>query len=222
MCGRYTLTSSAAEIHEAFGPFELPLDYRARYNIAPTQDVLAVVRAEEGRSRAGWLRWGLVPFWAKDPGTGSRMINARAETAHEKPAFRAAFERRRCLILADGFYEWQKTAGGKVPTWLHLADRRPFALAGLWERWSPPDGGEPLHTCTIVTTQANDFVRRVHDRMPVILPREAAGIWLDAGADQASLRAVLRSYQGDDITAYKVSTLVNSPRNDLPECIVPV
>jgi putative SOS response-associated peptidase YedK len=219
MCGRYTLTSSGAEILEAFDLFELPADYRPTYNVAPTQNVLAIVSAE-GRARAGWLRWGLIPFWAKDAAIGSRMINARAETVHEKPAYRAAFERRRCLIPADGFYEWRKGAGGKVPTWLHLPDRRLIAFAGLWERWTPPDGGEPVHSTTIITTEANAFVRPVHDRMPVILSGDAAALWLDPGAAQPELRAVLQPYQGDDLTAYEVSTLVNSPRNNSPECIV--
>lgn len=220
MCGRYTLTTSGSEILGAFDLFELPPDYGPSYNVAPTQNVLSIINAE-GRSRAGWLRWGLVPFWAKDPSIGNRMINARAETVHQKPAFRTAFERRRCLIVADGFYEWRKTAGGKVPTWLHFPDRRPFAFAGLWERWTPPDGGEPVHSCTIVTTEANPFVRPVHDRMPVILSGAAAGIWLDPGADRAALQAVLRPYPGDDLTAYEVSTLVNAPRNNSPDCIAP-
>jgi putative SOS response-associated peptidase YedK len=220
MCGRYTLTSSGPEIQGAFDLFELPPDYRPSYNVAPTQNVLSIISAE-GRSRAGWLRWGLIPFWAKDPAIGSRMINARAETVHEKPAFRAAFERRRCLVLADGFYEWRKTAGGKVPTWLHFPDRRLIAFAGLWERWTPPDGGAPVHSTTIVTTEANPFVRPVHDRMPVILSGEAARVWLDPEADPPALQAVLRPYQGDDLTAHEVSTLVNAPRNNSPECIVP-
>jgi len=220
MCGRYTLATPEAWVREEFELPELPLDYRPRYNIAPTQDVLAVVDAGETR-RAGWLRWGLVPFWAKDPAIGNRMINARAETVHEKPAFRTAFERRRCLILADGFYEWQVTDAGKIPMWLHMADRRPFAFAGLWERWVPPGGGEPLHSCTIITTRANTFARPIHERMPVILPPESIGIWLDPATDPAALRALLGPYPGDNLRVHPVSTLVNSPRNDSPECIEP-
>jgi putative SOS response-associated peptidase YedK len=150
------------------------------------------------------------------------MINARADTVHEKPAYRTAFERRRCLIVADGFFEWQQTGDGKVPIWIHRADRRPFAFAGLWERWTPPEGGDPVHSCAIVTTEANDFARPVHERMPVILPREGADLWLDPAADRASLRALLRPYPHDDLSMHQVSALVNSPKNDLPDCIAPV
>lgn len=222
MCGRYTLATPETWIRDEFGLAELPPDYRPRYNITPTQAVLAIIRAEDGR-RAGWLRWGLIPFWAKDPAIGNRMINARAETVHEKPAFRAAFQSRRCLIVADGYYEWQALPGGrKAPVWLHRTDRRPFAMAGLWERWTPPEAGDPLYTCTIITTAANDFVRPVHERMTAILSREEATLWLDPAADRESLRALLRPYQHHDLAAHQVSTLVNSPKNDRPECIEPV
>lgn len=218
MCGRYTLASPETWIREEFELDELPADYHPRYNIAPTQLVLAVIE-RDGVRRAGWLRWGLVPSWAKDPAIGNRMINARAETVHEKPSFRSAFARRRCLIIADGYYEWQKRPDRKVPHWIHRPDRRPFAMAGLWERWNPPDGGEPLHSCTIITTEANDFVRPIHDRMTVILSPEERRIWLDPEADPDTLRSLLRPWEGDDLTAHEVSTLVNSPRNDSPECI---
>ncbi|HEX7119301.1 MAG TPA: SOS response-associated peptidase [Longimicrobiales bacterium] len=219
MCGRYTMASPEEWIREEFDLFELPPDYRPRYNIAPSQDVLAIVRAGDGL-RAGWLRWGLVPFWAKDAAIGSRMINARAETVATKPAFRDAFRRRRCLIVADGFYEWQKAGAARVPMWIHRASRRPFAFAGLWDRWQPPDG-EPVVSCTIVTTGANDALRSIHERMPVILPPAARATWLDPAAEPDALAALLRPYAGDDLEAHAVSTLVNSPKNDIPECIAP-
>ncbi len=219
MCGRYTLATPEEWIREEFDLFELPDDLRPRYNVAPSQNVLAIVRAPEGL-RAGWLRWGLIPSWATDPAIGNRMINARAETIATKPAFRDAFRRRRCLIVADGFYEWQQTGTAKVPVWIYRTSRRPFAFAGLWERWQPADG-KPIVSCTIVTTQANDALRPIYERMPVILPREARDIWLDPKAEPDALTAILRPYPDDDLEAYPVSTLVNSPKNDVPECIAP-
>jgi putative SOS response-associated peptidase YedK len=219
MCGRYTLATSEAALQAEFGLDEIPADYRPRYNIAPGQEVLAVIR-DGDRLRAGWLRWGLIPFWAGDPSIGNRMINARAETLATKPAFRQAFERRRCLILADGFYEWQAQGAAKVPYWIHLEDRRPFAFAGLWDRWRPPEG-EPVVSCTIVTTQATEALRPIHERMPVILPPGARERWLDPEAGQEERIALLRPYAGADLAAHAVTTLVNSPRNDTPECIAP-
>jgi len=219
MCGRYTLATSEAALQAEFGLDEIPADYRPRYNIAPGQEVLAVIR-DGDRLRAGWLRWGLIPFWAGDPSIGNRMINARAETLATKPAFRQAFERRRCLILADGFYEWQAQGAAKVPYWIHLEDRRPFAFAGLWDRWRPPEG-DPVVSCTIVTTQATEALRPIHERMPVILPPGARERWLDPEAGQEERIALLRPYAGADLAAHAVTTLVNSPRNDTPECIAP-
>lgn len=220
MCGRFTLTSDPAEIAAEFGGLMLPEDYRPRYNIAPTQEVLAVAAGPEG-PRAERFRWGLIPFWAKDPAIGNRMINARAETLAEKPSFRTAFQRRRCLILADGFYEWVPSPAGKRPMWIHRQSRRPFAFAGLWERWAPREGDE-VRSCTIITTAANPFVRGIHDRMPVILLEPDRGRWLDPSESATSLRELLAPYAADDLTAHEVSTLVNSPRNDLPELIQPV
>ncbi len=219
MCGRYTLASPEEWIREEFGDLELPPDRRSRYNIAPSQDVLAIVRGEAG-PRAARMRWGLIPFWAKDPAIGQHMINARAETVATKPAFRDAFRRRRCLIVADGFYEWHRAGAAKVPMWIHRASRRPLAFAGLWDCWRPP-AGEPVVSCTIVTTAANDALRPIYERMPAILPPAARGVWLDPAADGDALAAVLRPYAADDLEAHAVSTLVNSPRNDVPECIAP-
>lgn len=207
-------------IREEFDLFELPAGYRPRFNIAPAQEVLAIVRAGD-QPRAGWMRWGLIPFWAKTPAIGHRMIMARADTIATKPAFRDAFRRRRCLIVADGFYEWRRVGATKVPMWIHRTSRRPFAFAGLWDRWRPPDGGSPVVSCTIVTTEANDALRAIHERMPVILPPAARAAWLDPATEPAALAALLRPYPDDDLEAHAVSGLVNSPKNDVPECIAP-
>jgi putative SOS response-associated peptidase YedK len=221
MCGRISLSTPPAELEEEFELPELPLDYRPRYNIAPSQPVLAVVANARGERQADFFRWGLVPFWAKDPSIGNRMINARAETVAEKPAYRNALARQRCLIPVDGFYEWRKVGSGKVPMWIHLQSRRPFSLAGLWEEWRPKKDGAPLRTCTILTTGPSDFMQPIHDRMPVIVPREARDRWLDPGTAAADLHAVLAPYAGPDLEAHEVSTLVNNPANDYAECLAP-
>ena len=174
----------------------------------------------------GLLRWGLIPSWAKEPSIGSRMINARSETVAEKPAFRRAFLRRRCLVPADGFFEWKKEEGEgakkspKTPHWIHPASEKPFAMAGLWEKWAPTDG-EPMYTFTILTTEAVPSIRGIHPRMPVILPPGAYEGWLDPDASSEDLLSVLQPY-GGEMRAHPVSSLVNSPRNDFPECIKPV
>ena len=218
MCGRFTLRTPAHRLAEAFGVRELP-NLRPRYNIAPSQDVVAIRRAAEGRELA-LLRWGLIPFWAKDAAIGNRMINARAETVAEKPAFRAAFRRRRCLIAADGFYEWRKTDGGaKQPYYIRLADDAPFAFAGLWERWAPPDD-DAVESCTLITTAANDLLKPIHDRMPVILAPSDHDAWLDAEAPSAE--ALLRPYPADDMIAVPIGRLVNDPRSDEAACIAPL
>ena len=219
MCGRYSLTSKLNNLQARFDFEAGNLVYRPRYNVAPTQDVLAVVN--DGRNRAGFLRWGLVPSWAKDPRIGSRMINARAETVAEKPAFRQALRKRRCLVLADGFYEWKKEGGAKVPMYIASKSREPFGMAGLWETWKAPSG-EPLHSCAVITTTANSLMQPIHNRMPVILPREAEAGWLDPGIDDpAALTRLLVPCPAAELEAYPVSTLVNSPRNDAPECLLP-
>jgi putative SOS response-associated peptidase YedK len=223
MCGRYTLSIPLSTLVDAFDVEPPRFDYPPRFNIAPTQD--APVIAQDGRGRRmGLLRWGLVPSWAKDLSVGSRMINARSETAHEKPAFRSAFRKRRCLIPADGFFEWKKIPpedggekGGKAPFWIHRSDREPFLMAGLWERWTPPNG-DPVHSFTILTTDAAPSLRAVHHRMPVILPFPEAARWVDPAEDPAGLRPLLRP-NADGIQMFPVSTVVNSPRNDTPECI---
>jgi putative SOS response-associated peptidase YedK len=221
MCGRFTLSTSPQKLTELLPLFDIP-DLAPRYNIAPTQPV-AAARIVPGpdRREVALLRWGLVPSWAEDPSIGNRMINARAETVAEKPSFRAAFRKRRCLILADGFYEWQKVGGKKQPFFIHLRDSEPFAFAGLWEHWERDD--QSLETCTILTTAANELVRPLHERMPVILAPEAFDRWLDpANQTAAGLAELLRSYSAEAMALYPVDTRVNNPRNDEPACIMPM
>jgi len=223
MCGRFTLAVDTEELRKSFPWLEVGGEVRARYNIAPSQPVAVV--PNDGRKRLDFFVWGLIPSWAKDPKIGYKMINARGETIHEKPTFRAAFRRRRCLILADGFYEWhkRKVEGRQVstPMYIHLNSREPFAFAGLWETWYSPLGDE-LRTCTIITTTPNEFVAGYHDRMPVILHPEDYDEWLDP-AERApdQLRHLIRSYPAEAMAAYPVSPLVNSPQNEVPECAVP-
>lgn len=221
MCGRFTLRTPPAELAEFFGLFREP-DVRPRFNISPTQSVGAI-RFDQDKTPREWvtLRWGLIPSWAKDAKIGNRLINARSESVAEKPAFRAAFKRRRCLIPADGFYEWKKLdAKTKQPYHITLPDGGPFAFAGLWEHWTAPDGGE-VESCTIVTTEANEQMEELHDRMPVILSRENYDQWLNPGIqDREALEPLLRSC-GDELRFTAVSTVVNSPRNESAECIAP-
>ena len=187
------------QIAELFELSEVP-ELSPRYNIAPTQDVAAVRAADSGRELVA-LHWGLIPSWAKERSIGARMINGRSETVAEKPSFRSALKSRRCLIVADGFYEWQKLGARKQPFFIALADRRPFAFAGLWERWAG-EGGEPVESCTILTTTANEAIAPIHDRMPVILDREHHGVWLDRGVtDAAALLPLLRPQPAEAVTA---------------------
>jgi len=220
MCGRYTLAADPAKIAERFGLDPQDAGPPPRYNIAPGQDVPIIVN--EGRNRVRILRWGLVPSWAKDAAFGRRLINARAETLRDKPSFREAFARRRCLIPADGFYEWRREPGQKrVPMRFAFKSREPFAFAGLWESWRDPQGRD-IKTFTIVTTEANDLVRPHHPRMPAILRPETEAAWLDSGSDDPSrLASLLAPYPAKDMDAYEVSDLVNSPANDMPACAAP-
>ncbi len=219
MCGRYTLTVTVRDLQAILPALEATEAILPRYNIAPTQD--APVVANDAPARLASFRWGLIPRWAKDATIGSRLINARSETLHEKPSFRDAFKKRRCLVLADGFYEWQVVPGQtrKQPIRITLPDGGPFALAGLWEEWASPDG--PLRTFTIVTTEANDQIRPVHDRMPVILQPDAFPVWLDAGPREASALAPLLVPSTRELRFTAVSTRVNNPRHDGPDCIEP-
>ncbi len=222
MCGRYTQLMPWSELVELYrvtaGAAAAP-NLPPRYNICPTQDV-PVVRAGAGRELA-MMRGGLVPAWSKDAVIGSRLINARAETVAEKPSFRGAYKSRRCLIPADGFYEWRKSEGGpKQPYRITLSGGAPFAFAGLWERWEKAADGRALETCTIITTAANEFVRPIHHRMPVILDSAGHDAWLDAATPPDALSALLGSY-GGIMEAQAVGTRVNNPRNDDAACIEP-
>lgn len=220
MCGRYSQTKDPEKLERRFnlgGPRVL---FPPRFNVAPSQEAGVIVH--NGSRKLELMRWGLVPFWSKDATIGSRMINARAETITDKPSFKKPLEQRRCLVLADGFYEWLKTDGTKtkIPMRFVLKSREPFAFAGLWERWQKPDGNE-LRSFTIITTQANDLIRPVHDRMPVILRQENEEQWLDSSVtDARKLTPLLSQYPADAMEAFAVSTLVNSPKNDRPECLI--
>ena len=217
MCGRYTLTTPAERLAEEFGFKDSSVELPQSYNVAPTQAVAAVLEEGGGR-RLEVLRWGLIPPWANDPQIGSRMINARSETAPEKPSFRRAFRERRCLIPADGFYEWQRTNGAKQPFYIHMEDGRPFAFAGLWESWGRGNEGE-IRTCTILTTGANAVVGEIHERMPVIVAPDAYDVWLDPSSERDELTGLLAPYPEDEMEAYPVSRFVNSPSNNDPRCV---
>ena len=219
MCGRFTLSQSAEAIASLFRLAEVP-DVSPRYNIAPTQSVAAIITTPDSSQRQlRQLRWGLIPSWAKDTSMGNRMINARSETVAEKPAFRSAFRQRRCLVLADGFYEWQRSQGQKQPFYFRVQNQPLFAFAGLWEHWQGPEEG-PIDSCTILTTAANELLSQVHDRMPVILQPEDYDLWLDSTVREPErLQPLLQPYAAEAMTSYPVSSRVNSPRHDSPDCV---
>lgn len=218
MCGRFTNQITWRELVELYRIHDQPaLNLRPRYNVAPSQDIPIVRPSDDGREIA-IARWGLVPFWAKDLKVGYKMINAKAETVDEKPSFRNAFKSRRCLIPADGFYEWAKLEGGeKQPYRLCLKDQVPFAFAGLWER----NDGLEVTSCTIITTEPNEVAGEIHNRMPAILPPEDYDAWLSAETAPADAKALLKPYEGE-MTAYPVDKAVGSPKNDRPELIEPL
>lgn len=221
MCGRYTITISADRARDDLGIVQMPEDYAPHYNVAPTQPVAVVLSPEE--RKAAWMKWGLIPFWAKDPGIASKLINARSETVAEKPAFKNAFLKRRCLILADGFYEWKRGGaekGRSQPFYFKLEDGKPFAFAGLWEFWRSTQGDE-VRTCTIITCEANLLVKTVHERMPVMLAGDSMWAWLSDASPADHLR-LLKPFDPDQMAAYPVSLLVNRPDVDNPELIKPI
>lgn len=226
MCGRFTLLRTWAELVCLYRIAESapPPNWPARYNVAPTQDVAVVHATGAGNRRLSTMRWGLVPAWAKDLGIGARMINARAETLAEKPAFRQALRSRRCLIPADGFYEWQPQPGrSKRPCYFSAADGGPLALAGLWERWDRAPDGASVFSCTIVTVAANPLLRPVHDRMPAILYDEAQQAWLeDAGTDVRAAVGLLQPAPVERLQMSWIGTFVNAAANEGPRCIEPV
>lgn len=222
MCGRYTLSSKGDELGLLFDLEDVP-QLPLRYNIAPTQEA-AVVRVEHpGEPRQlALLRWGLIPYWAKEASIGNRMINARSEGVADKPAFKWNFRKQRCLIPTDGFYEWKKVAGGKQPYLIRRKDGKPFAFAGLWARWKDPERG-PLDTFTILTTSPNELIKPLHDRMPVILEPKDFDLWLDPKIeDPERLQPLLAPADPDPMETYPVSRAVNSPANDTPDCIEPL
>lgn len=218
MCGRFTLAVTPDQLQLRFDAESLTFEIEPRYNIAPGQPITAVIE-DRGERRIGQLRWGLVPYWAKDEKIGYKMINAKSETIQEKPAFKTPFLRKRCLIPADGFYEWQKTATGKQPMRIVRKDEGIFAMAGLYDTWTTPDGSK-LHTCTVLTTRPNELMSTIHDRMPVILRREDEAIWLNREKQDAELlQSLLVPYPPEEMRAYPVHAMVGNVKNDVPECI---
>ncbi len=227
MCGRYSLIAEQSALARRFdfagGDWTLP----PRYNLAPAQQALTVLRNQARETpdgpdnRAVPMRWGLIPSWAKDMAVGSRMINVRAETIAEKAGFRQSLERRRCLVAADGFYEWEKVGRERLPFYISLTSGEPFAMAGIWDSWRT-NQGKAILSCAIITTQANPLLAPIHQRMPAILPRELEDAWLDpAVTDKGLLTAMLTAYPAEEMEYRRVSTLVNSPANDGPECLAP-
>lgn len=225
MCGRFALISSPEQIAEQYDASPAALSGMPqavpRYNVAPTQPVLAVRRDSGGDRELTFFHWGLIPSWSKDTKFASKLINARSETVAEKPSFRNAFKRRRCIIPADGFYEWQKTENGKLPMFIYEVDKRPFSFAGLWEIWNSP-GGDTIQSCTILTTEPNELMAQIHNRMPVILEEADWEAWLDPEPNPEQDLHLLRPYPAHKMAAYPISTLVNNPRNDTPEIIEPI
>jgi putative SOS response-associated peptidase YedK len=219
MCGRYTLRNPRRALDEILEQPQLPL-LDVRYNIAPTQTV-PIVRAKESGLECALVKWGLIPSWSSDSKIGYKLINARSETVATKPAFRAAFKQRRCLVPADGFYEWKLIDSKKQPYLIGVGDGQPFAFAGLWEKWEHE--GQTIESCTILTTEANERLRALHERMPVIVPKEDHGLWLDSTVkDAVLLQPLLCPYPAESMSYYPVSPLVNSPRNDDPRCAEPM
>jgi putative SOS response-associated peptidase YedK len=220
MCGRYTLTASPEVVQQAFDLATLPI-LQPRYNIAPTQPV-PVITSEKPRELT-IVSWGLIPSWSKDASGASKLINARAETVEEKPSFRAAFKYRRCLIPADGFFEWQSVedSSKKKPQFIYVGEREVFAFAGLWERWQSP-GGDEVQTCTILTTEPNQKIQRLHHRMAVILDKDDYAAWLSPDSKPDELKHLLRAYPEERINLYEISTLVNNARIDTPDILQPV
>lgn len=220
MCGRFALSASLTDLIKEFGVDQIPVEYGASYNIAPSQPIIVIAKDEE--KKAMRCRWGFIPHWAKDPSIGYKMINARSETVASKPAFREAFKYNRCLIPSGGFFEWRKERGGKVPIFIHLKSDQLISFAGLYSIWKSPEG-DLLPTCTILTTTSNKILEPIHDRMPVIIPKERREVWLDTAIhDKKVLLPLLSPYPPEEMEAYDVTSRVNSPTNNSPENIRPI
>lgn len=221
MCGRFVRKANEEEIAEEFevepGDFQFKLE--PRYNIAPGQQAAVVLF--DGKRKVEGLQWGLIPFWAKDPNIGNKLINARSESLASKPSFRHLLKRKRCLIVADGFYEWRKEGSRKTPIYIRLKSRSPFGFAGLYNDWRSPEGKE-IRTFTIITTSANRLLAPIHDRMPVILPKKAYQAWLGQGGKEGEVLDLLQPFPEAEMETWRVSPAINSPKNDGPECIQPV
>lgn len=220
MPGRFVRKSTIEVIAEEFEVKQVSSDLNPSYNIAPGDNIAAIIN--DGTNRLIQLRWGLIPSWAKDPSIGNKMINARAETLNEKPSFRTAFKKHRCLIVADGFYEWRKEGKAKTPMYFHLKSKRPFGIAGLYDIWTSPEGKQ-ISKGTIITTGPNELMKPIHNRMAVIIPKAQEALWLDpVTQDERLLLSVLKPYDSHEMEVYDESQIVNSPRNNSPECIKPV
>lgn len=221
MCGRFALYADYQVLLERFDIEQASFEeeeYEQSFNVAPSQQVAAVI-SDGSKNRLGKLQWGLIPPWAKEAKIGYKMINARAETAAEKPSYRRAFKKKRCLVVADAFYEWRKGQDGKTPMLIKMKSGEPFAFAALWESWKSPEG-QTIHSCSILTTRPNKTMESIHDRMPVILSKEAEKIWLDPTVEDVDvLQSLLKPYDDAEMEAYEVSDAVNSPKNNSPELI---
>lgn len=219
MCGRFTLFSSKQEIQDQY-QVSWDGEIRQRYNIAPTQPILTMIHHDSGEREIRWFRWGLIPFWAKEPSIGNRLINARGETVHQKPSFRHLLKRKRCLILVNGFFEWKREGERKQPYYIRCKDRKLFSFAGLWDVWQANE--QAIYSCTIITTEANPLIQPIHQRMPVILDEEREEQWLDPKKDMTDAQSFINPFDAKKMELYPVSTLVNHPRNDQPELIQPI
>lgn len=221
MCGRFSLSAEPAELIKRFGIQTFTFDFLPSYNIAPGQNIPAIL-SDQGERRMGQLHWGLIPSWAKDESIGYKMINAKAETIQEKPSFRTLFVRKRCLIPVDGFYEWKKTPDGKQPMRIVMKNREPFGLAGLFDTWFKPNG-QKVHSCTIITTEPNKIMEDIHERMPVIIGKEHEELWLNRDfSDTLVLQSLLQPYDEQQMEAYPVSSIVGNVRNNHSECIADI
>ncbi len=218
MCGRFTLSSRAQTIANYFG-IELPYNLKPRYNIAPSQDILVIRHISDSKPEFCLMRWGLMPAWQNEEDISTKWINARSETIIDKPLFKKLFQQKRCIIVADGFYEWQATTRAKLPFYIFKKDHQPFAIAGLWEHWENHEG-KSIESCLLLTTEANPEVKSIHHRMPVILQKAQYSTWLNGENTKVEiLKSLLRPYLPQDLTSHEVSTYVNSPKNDNQNCV---